>query len=287
MSARTFDLDRALRAAGGVADADIPSLSRDVIAELAAETVETIAWTFDEGTPHSAVTHAWNLTRSRRRIALAAALTLTAGGAAFAVFAGSDRSAAPLGWQPVPISVPDAAQRAAAAACIRELEPPGRSFKTPGFKLTDPLLSEQRGRTVFTVLANNTGFGDCLTLDGRGDGAGLWYAPNGYPHPSATEISLSENGTSWTMDVHDKRVDTTMLAGFAGSAVTRIAVLRTDGVTVTASIHDGLWAAWWPGTWQAASVTVHTRDGRSVTLPIGRVTVVPPSPASSPAPSAP
>jgi hypothetical protein len=78
------------------------------------------------------------------------------------------------------------------------------------------------------------------------------------------------------MDIHDQRVDTTMLAGFAGTAVTEITVLRADGVVVTASMSDGLWAAWWPGTSKAVSVTVHTCDGHSKTTPIGRVMTVPP-----------
>jgi hypothetical protein len=65
---------------------------------------------------------------------------------------------------------------------------------------------------------------------------------------------VGENGSSWTMDIHDQRVDTTMLAGFAGTAVTEITVLRADGVVVTASMSDG-----------------HRK-----TTPIGRVMTVPP-----------
>lgn len=87
------------------------------------------------------------------------------------------------------------------------------------------------------------------------------------------------NGSSWTMDVHNKRVHTVMFAGLAGSAVTGVALLRADGVMVIARMHDGLRVAWWPGTSRAVSVSVHTRDGRSGTTPIGPVMVVPPPPA--------
>lgn len=141
MSARTSDVDRALRAAGSVTDADVLCLPQDAIAGLAAETVETIAWTFDDAARDSAAAREPIVTRGRRRIALAAVLALTAaGGAALAVVAGSDQPVPLLGQQPVPISVADATERAAGAACLSQLKPresvsvhtrDGRSQSTP------------------------------------------------------------------------------------------------------------------------------------------------------------
>lgn len=291
MKARTkapvSDLDHALRAAAGVTGADVPRLPQSVIAELAAETVETIAWGYDDGPPpvsppadrpEAAASLGPPIVRSRRRVALAAVLgvaVVAAGGVTAALIRDSagpaDSSAAAIDWQAVPHPAPSGAARAAAEACIKELDPVGIKYPSLGLKLTDAWLSEQRGRTVFTMLANADAFGACLTLDGRGDGGFGDSAHEGLPHPSATGINLGENGGSWTMDIHDKRVDTTALAGFAGSAVSGITVRRADGLVVTASINDGLWAAWWPGTSKAVSVTVHTRDGHSTTTPIGQV----------------
>src|ERR1700724_182961 len=107
MNARAVDLDQALRAAAGIADADVPRLPQAVIAELAAESVETIAWTYadapvpasvptdraealvgaaETATPpvrgpaarRSAALHRLLATRGRRRVALAATLAACA-----------------------------------------------------------------------------------------------------------------------------------------------------------------------------------------------------------------
>lgn len=303
MNSRAADLDQALRAAAGIADADVPRLPRAVIAELAADSVESIAWTFaDAPVPAavptdrpeallgaaetaappvrgpaawlSAAVHRSLATRGRRRVAFAAALAVVAAtGAAVAVSTGEKMAgtSALARWQAVPFPAPDAAAQKAAAACISEVEPHGGGRPQLGLKLSDSLLSEQRGGTVFTVLANGTSFADCLILDGRDGGAAAWSTPHGYPRPSATGISLGENSSNETTDSDNKRVDTVMLAGFAGSAVTGITVLRADGVVVTASMNDGLWGAWWPGTSKAVSFTVHTRDGSTVVLPFAKV----------------
>ncbi len=43
--------------------------------------------------------------------------------------------------------------------------------------------------------------------------------------------------------------------------VTTVVVTRDDGLEVTATVHDGRYAAWWPGPEQAATVTAYRADG--------------------------
>jgi RNA polymerase sigma-70 factor (ECF subfamily) len=89
------------------------------------------------------------------------------------------------------------------------------------------------------------------------------------PQDSALLALVVSNGggTGFTFDKSGARVETTEIVGRAAPDVTSILVHRTDGLTVTATVRDGLWAAWWPGKAAAATLTVQTRDGRSQDLP--------------------
>lgn len=290
MGTRASDLDNALRAAAGIDDADVPRLSSSAITELANETVETIAWTYTDAVA-SATEYAKH---RRRRVALATAVALAVAGGTALTVSGvlnvTSNTSANAGdgvpnTQSMPLRALSAAARQAATACIQQLEPPGNPFPNPHLTLSDPLLYDLHGRVGFVVLANDKDFGSCSILDGIVEsGGGAFTTRNGYPHPPATSVSLVTNGTWWTMDLTNKRVDVTVLVGLAGSAVTSVRVLRADGAEVTASMNDGLWAATWLGTSKAVAVAVGTRGGHNQLTMIDYVAVVPPrigSPSAS------
>ena len=51
-------------------------------------------------------------------------------------------------------------------------------------------------------------------------------------------------------------------AGRVGADVRAVRVVLVDGTTVTASVHGGVWAAWWPREAVVRSVQVTLDDGR-------------------------
>lgn len=248
MKTHISDLDQTLRAAAGIADAAVPSLPQSVIAALAADTVETIAWSYDESAKRAStpIDSPEALTgRGRRRVVLATAFGVAvaaAGGAIVAVSAGSAGSNTPVasgGGHETPYTAypaPDPATKKAAEACAKQLNSE-RAGTSVDFKTSDALLADRIGQTTFTVLANSTGFGDCLVVNGRALTGDVSQVPAGITWPSANGISL---GASDFANVSALDVAAVQFAGLAGPGVSKITVLRSDGVVVTASMNDGL-----------------------------------------------
>ncbi|MBS2965872.1 hypothetical protein KGA66_22680 [Actinocrinis puniceicyclus] len=262
------DLDVMLREAATVHDSDLPAFPSALTTLLARETVSAScdAADFDGGETAARGRTAPATRARRRRVALGAALvagttlavtlTQTLGAAAPVAFAG---------WQPVPTMLTGAAARQQFDACPyfkNKSFPPeiARRLALPPSFSPGQTLVEQRGRVAFIVFANGKVFGDCMLLDGRGDGGAIG---NDVPQPSGADVVSNGGGASYTFDATGARVDIVSLAGRAGPEVSSVLIHRADGVVVTATVHDGLWAAWWPGTVLAAELTVYTRDGRS------------------------
>jgi hypothetical protein len=256
------DLSLALRTAARVQDPDVPRLSASVSIELARAITESPEEPAETATGDDGVFQrpaAARRVRHRRVVramalaavaALAVTLFQTFGGAAPAAFAD---------WQPVP-------QLLTGAAAQHQIDECPYFGGAVGIKIPvgARTLVEQRGRMVFIVFAGGGELGSCMLLDGRGDGAG----ESGLsPRPTGSDIVSDGGGGSFTFDASGTRVDTTDITGLAGPQVSSILIHRTDGVVVTAAVHDGLWAAWWPGNAAAATLTVQTRDGRSHDLP--------------------
>jgi hypothetical protein len=253
------DMSLTLRAAVRVEDHEVPRLPASVSAELARAITDSLVEPGDVAAGGDAFQQpaAARGGRHRRRLVLAVALVaVTASAVTLVQTFGSATPTAFADWQPVPQVLTGAAAQKQIDEC-----PDFKDMKIPSGAKT---LVEQRGRMVFMVFAGGGELGYAMMLDGRGDGGGGRTSP---AQPTASEVLSDGGGSSFTFDASGARVDTTDIVGLAGSQVSSILIHRTDGVVVTAAVHDGLWAAWWPGRAAAATLTVRTRDGRSYDLP--------------------
>ena len=264
MSDKRSRVDAAVRTAALVDDGDLPSLPPATALSLARETMATLyapanpEYDGPESDGSARVRPlppaAFRRAHRRRLIAagslvaaatLGVTLTQTLGGAAPAAFAD---------WQ----AVPQVLTGAAAQHQIDQCDLKHGLYPMPAGART---LVEQRGRVDYIVYDGDGEFGTCMLLDERGDGGMM---SSGARQPAADDI-VFEGGTGagFTFDASGTRVDIVSVAGRAGSQVSSVRILRADGVVVTAAVHDGLWAAWWPGTSVALRYTVYTRDGHS------------------------
>lgn len=260
MSDGRSQVETAVRAAALVDDRDVPSLPSTVTAGLARETMATLCAPADpdcDGPERVRPLPSATFRRTHRRrlvaagalvaaVTLGVTLTQTLGDAAPAAFAD---------WQPVPRVLTGAAAQHQTDLCYLKAGP----LPVPAGSRT---LVEQRGRVDYVVFDGKGVFGTCMLLDERGDGG---MRTNGGRQPAADDIVSDGQGTgaAFTFDASGARVDIVSVAGRAGAQVSSVLISRADGVVVTAAVHDGLWAAWWPGTTAAVRYTVHTGDGHS------------------------
>jgi len=255
------NMSPALRTAARVEDRDLPRFPASVSAELARAITDSPE---EPGEVAAGDAYAFQRPAAVRRVRhrrLVPAVALVAVAALAVTLLQTFGSVAPTAfadWQPVPEVLTGAAAQHQIDECpyfrVGEMRIPSGA----------QTLVEQRGRMVFIVFASRSGLGVCMLLDGRGDGgdeAGL------VPQPTGSGI-VSEEGSGFTFDASGARVDSTDIIGRAGPQVSSILIHRTDGVVVTAAVHDGLWAAWWPDKAAPATLTVRTRDGRSYDRPV-------------------
>jgi hypothetical protein len=172
------------------------------------------------------------------RTAVAAAAVLIAAAVAVVALAGRNSSPAFASWvgRPNPISAADTARLGSVCG--------GRH----------PLIVDRRGHSAYAVYNDGPDWTDCLaTVPGLPADKGLpkaWLS-----HGSLTAVAVAEPDTAHPAvvvsvkapegDLGD-RAPVAWVSGRITPAVTRITIQTADG-TVIPTIHDGTFAAWWPG----------------------------------------
>lgn len=132
---------------------------------------------------------------------------------------------------------------------------------------------DQRGRAAMLFYAKRTPIGIATNLclgavdqfgtylgGGGGSGLGATEEPADGPIRIVTGVRNTRHGPDiWTMI---RGGDTyTAVAGTLHAEIARVVVQRDTGGPVTASINDGFFAAWWPGTASATWYEAYDGDG--------------------------
>jgi hypothetical protein len=182
---------------------------------------------------------------------VSAVSALGAGGAAAAltaVFALSSGAApAFAGWQATPTSPAPGQLTQAALAC--------------GQDLGSPVLTDSRGPYTVSIYADSTARDVCLS----GNGVSMSSSSSSVAPISvaAGHIELDGGGTR---DSAGNAL--TLVDGRTGAGVTAVMIERSDGSSVQATVTNGWYVAWWPGTVAATNAEVTTASGTStVTFP--------------------
>ncbi len=188
----------------------------------------------------------------------AAGATGVAAAVAAIVTLGSSAAPAFAGWRATP-STPAPGQLAQAAhAC--------------GQDLGSPVLTDSRGPYTASIYADSTTSDVCLSGNGVSmSSSSTTVAPASV---AAGQIQLDGGGTR---DSAGNAL--TIVDGQTGAGVTAVTIHRSDGDSVQATVANGWYMAWWPGTTTATNAQVATTSGTS--------TVAFPSMPTLPAPGCP
>ena len=184
--------------------------------------------------------------RRRRisRLPAIGALGVTGIAAAVAAIVALGSSAAPAfaGWRATPTSPAPGQLGQAVQAC--------------GHDLGSPVLTDSRGPYTASIYADSTTNDVCL---------------------SGNEVSMSSSSTTLApstvatghieLDGGGMRDSSgnalTLVDGRTGAGVTAVTIERSDGSSVQATVTNGWYLAWWPGTVTARNAEVTTASGTS------------------------
>jgi hypothetical protein len=179
-----------------------------------------------------------------RRLPAFGALAATGTAAAVAALVALGSSAAPAfaGWQSTP-TTPARGQLAQAA-------------QTCGRDLGSPVLTDSRGPYTASIYANPTTSDVCLNGNGISmSGVDTSAAP---VTVGPGQIQLAGRG------MRDSAGDAlTLVDGRIGAGVTAVTIERSDGSSVQATVANGWYLAWWPGTATAKNAEITTASGTS------------------------
>lgn len=174
------------------------------------------------------------LRRARRAPLLAGVTALTAGALVLGL-PGASTPSAFAAWTPIPRVLTPSDTTAIAASCQDGTRPP-----------LPAAISDARGDFAFTLFTDGTRALSC----GRYHHNGFWREGGSSSSAQvtqrqqvldrATPVSLEEAGD---LTIHDDHAASVW--GWASTRTTRI-VVTADGHTTQATIHDGVFAAWWP-----------------------------------------
>jgi hypothetical protein len=173
--------------------------------------------------------------------------TGVAAGVAAVVALGSSAAPAFAGWQSTPTAPVPGQLSQAAEAC--------------GHGSADAVLTDTRGPYTLSIYDNSTSSDLCLS------GNSVTMFTTNAPATAATvspgEIAFGDMGT------RDLAGNTLTLAdGRVGAGVTAVTLERADGSSVDATVSDGWFVAWWPGTTLATNAEVTTASGtHTVAIP--------------------
>jgi len=158
---------------------------------------------------------------------------------------GSGTAPAFAGWTPTPnsaISPPAQAGPGAQGSC--------------GKGLGSAVLTDSRGPYTASIYANSTTSAVCLS--GNGVSVSNTDASTTPVSVAAGQIQFSGGGTR---DSAGNAL--TLLDGHIGTGVTGVTIDLSDGSSVQATVTDGLYLAWWPGTVKATDAKITTASGTS------------------------
>ncbi len=206
----------------------------------------------------------------RRRIAVPAGVLAATAAATAVLVAGQPAYA---DWTPVPVALSAGEATEAARSCLAHQGEPG---DTPA----DVLIADRRGPWIYVLVASAQQESSCVMPESL---VGTT--------PSTTDRRMHAGGAGevLTDPVGARRVDVAiwsasgtdeglfmLIEGRVGSEVAGVEVLTPTGKRVTASVHDGRFAAWWPAGRSstrtpeltgAPSLQVTMTDGTVVTVP--------------------
>lgn len=134
-----------------------------------------------------------------------------------------------------------------------------------------PVLTDTRGPFTAAIYANGSTCVDGNGIEIRSD--------NGGGEPSLAPGTIELNGLGQSdSDGHAL----TMVDGQVGAGVTSVTVARSDGSSVQATVANGWYLAWWPGSERAVTASVATTGGTSTqAFPAGPKQSAPPCPAGA------
>ncbi len=229
---------------------------------------------------------------SRRRRGAARLGLLGAAAAAVAAVAlalpNPTDSAAFAGWTAVPANLDAADTEAAGAQCLAQrtgLDVPEES-RPDNLADAKAVLADRRGETTFTVLASDAGLQSCLigphistssVLTGEGVSTTVDLSSSSPTAPAQLGAAVGRDDAQPEADAATyasggiNGVGSDAPWGFAvgrvGADVVSVEVILGDETSVTASVADGVWAAWWPQAVLVADVVPTLADGTTGTSP--------------------
>jgi hypothetical protein len=164
----------------------------------------------------------------------------TAAAVAVAVSLSSGAASAFAGWQATPTTPTTAPAAPAGQAC--------------GQGLGTAALTDSRGPYTAAIYSQGDTTAVCLS----GNGISMSSRETS-PSPVAAPVGQLQYAGGGTRDSAGNQL---MLAdGRAGAGVTAVAFDLSDGTTVQATVTDGWYMAWWPGTATATKAQVTTASG--------------------------
>jgi hypothetical protein len=171
---------------------------------------------------------------------------------------GSSAAPAFAGWQSTPTTPAPGQLAQAAQAC--------------GQDLGNPVLTDSRGPYTASIYADSTTSDLCLSGNGVSMSSSSTTAA-----PTSVAAGQIQPGGSGTRDSAGNSL--TLVDGRTGAGVTAVTIERSDGSSVHATVANGWYLAWWPGTITATNAEITTASGTS--------TVAFPSTPALPAPGCP
>ena len=218
-----------------------------------------------------------------RRLALSGAAAIAGAGAATAAvlvaFTGAGASNAFAGWTATP-TVPTSGETAnALAACTSRLASSGAPRSGGPAHGWQPVLTDTRGPFTAMILQSAGASATCLSgplfttteANAASGGASEHVLSNGTASPGAPPaVSIMGLGGSSSGPIEhatQSRLSTaggqpyTFVQGQVADGVTSLTLVRSDGSNVQATIADGSFLAWWPGTAEATSAQMASSSG--------------------------
>jgi hypothetical protein len=145
-------------------------------------------------------------------------------------------------WQAAPMTPTAAVTAAAPARC---------GMATFGLPTSVPVIIDQRGSAAAIMLATQSDVVTCfVVLDSSGNVAA---AVSGAGHRGPANGQINVLG-GLTVPAAGGDPGVTVINGTVASTVASVQVMEA-GVAVTATVHDGFFLAWWPGTDTASDVS--------------------------------
>lgn len=135
-----------------------------------------------------------------------------------------------------------------------------------------PILSDTRGPYTASIYHDGSTClsGDGITINSSGSGSESESVPAG-------SIQLNGAGES---DSAGQAL--TMVDGQIGTGVIGVTIVRSDGSSVQATVKNGWYLAWWPGTEHAMTAQVTSAGGTSTQgFPVAPSQSAPPCPAGA------